>query len=33
MKRIKDAIQLYRIYRQCNPAWDAAKLAWVLSGG
>ena len=32
MKRIKDAIQLFRIYRQVNPPLRAARLAWLLSG-
>lgn len=32
MKRIKDAIQLYRIYRQVNPPLRAARLAWTLAG-
>jgi len=32
MKRIKDAIQLYRIYRQVNPPLRAARLAWLLAG-
>ena len=33
MKRIKDAIALYRIYRQVNPPLRAARLAWLLAGG
>lgn len=32
MKRIKETIQLYRIYRQVNPPLRAARLAWLLSG-
>lgn len=32
MKRIKEAIQLFRIYRQVNPPLRAARLAWLLSG-
>lgn len=32
MKRIKDAIQLFRIYRQVNPPLRAARLAWLLAG-
>ena len=33
MKRIKEAIALYRIYRQVNPPLRAARLAWLLAGG
>ncbi len=32
MKRIKEAIALYRIYRQVNPPLRAARLAWLLAG-
>lgn len=32
MKRLREAIQLYRIYRQVNPPLRAARLAWLLSG-
>ena len=32
MKRLREAIQLYRIYRQVNPQLRAARLAWLLSG-
>ena len=32
MKRIKEAIALYRIYRQVNPPLRAARLAWRLAG-
>ena len=32
MRRIKDAIALYRIYRQVNPPLRAARLAWLLAG-
>lgn len=32
MKRIKEAIALYRIYRQVNPPLQAARLAWLLAG-
>jgi hypothetical protein len=32
MKRLREAIQLYRIYRQCNPPLRAARLAWLLAG-
>ena len=32
MRRIKEAIALYRIYRQVNPPLRAARLAWLLSG-
>lgn len=32
MKRLKDALMLYRIYRQCNGPITAARLAWVLAG-
>jgi len=28
MKRIKDAIQLFRIYRRCNPLPVALRVAW-----
>ena len=31
MKRIKEAIALYRIYRQVNPPLRAARLAWLLA--
>lgn len=31
MRRIKDALMLYRIYRQCNGPITAARLAWVLA--
>lgn len=33
MKRLREAIALYRIYRQVNPPWRAARLAWLLAGG
>lgn len=33
MKRLREAIQLYRIYRQVNPPLRAARLAWLLAGG
>ena len=32
MKRIREAIQLYRIFRQVNPPLRAARLAWLLAG-
>ena len=32
MKRIKEAIALYRIYRQVNPPLRAARPAWLLAG-
>ena len=32
MKRIKETLALYRIYRQCNPPLRAARLAWQLAG-
>ena len=32
MKRLREAIALYRIYRQCNPL-QALRSAWVVSGG
>ena len=32
MKRLREAIQLYHIYRQVNPPLRAVRLAWVLSG-
>lgn len=32
MKRLREAIALYRIYRQVNPPLRAARLAWLLSG-
>ena len=32
MKRIKETIALYRIYRQVNPPLRAARLAWLLAG-
>lgn len=32
MKRLKDCLCLYRIYRQVNPPLRAARLAWLLSG-
>ena len=32
MKRIKEALALYRIYRQVNPPLRAARLAWLLAG-
>ena len=28
MKRLREAIQLYRIYRQCNPLPVAISAAW-----
>ncbi len=28
MKRIKETIALYRIYRQCNPLPVALRMAW-----
>lgn len=28
MKRLREAIQLYRIYRQCNPRAVAFRVAW-----
>ena len=31
MRRIKEAIALYRIYRQVNPPLRAARLAWLLA--
>ena len=31
MRRIKDAIALYRIYRQVNPPLRAARLALLLA--
>jgi len=30
--RIKDALALYRIYRQCHRPLRAARYAWVVSG-
>ena len=32
MKRLKDCLSLYRIYRQVNPPITALRLAWLLSG-
>ena len=32
MKRLREAIQLYRIYRQVSPPLRAARLAWLLAG-
>ena len=32
MRRITEAIALYRIYRQVNPPLRAARLAWLLAG-
>ena len=32
MRRIKEAIALYRIYRQVNPPLRAERLAWLLAG-
>jgi hypothetical protein len=32
MKRLREAIALYRIYRQVNPPLRAARLAWQLAG-
>ena len=32
MRRIKEAIALYHIYRQVNPPLRAARLAWLLAG-
>jgi len=32
MKRLREAIALYRIYRQVNPPVRAARLAWLLAG-
>lgn len=32
MTRLKEFAALYRIYRQCNPPLEAAKLAWLISG-
>ena len=33
MRRIKEAIALYRIYRQCHKPIAAARYAWIVSGG
>lgn len=33
MSRLRDAIALYRIYRQCHGPIKAARYAWVVSGG
>ena len=33
MKRLREAIALYRIYRQVNRPLRAARLAWLLAGG
>lgn len=30
MTRIKDALMLYRIYRQCNPPLRAARMALLM---
>ena len=32
MRRIKEAIALYRIYRQVNRPLRAARLAWLPAG-
>ena len=32
MKRLREAIALYRLYRQVNPPLRAARLAWLLAG-
>ena len=32
MKRLREAIALYRIYRQVNSPLRAARLAWLLAG-
>lgn len=31
MKRLREAIALYRIYRQVNPPLRAARLAWLVA--
>lgn len=33
MSRIKDFTRLYVIYRQCHGPINAARYAWVVSGG
>lgn len=33
IRRLVDAKQLYRIYRQCHKPIAAARYAWVVSGG
>lgn len=33
MNRLRDAIALYRIYRQCMPRRAALRRAWIVSGG
>lgn len=33
LARIKDAWQLYLIYRQCHGPVKAARYAWIVSGG
>ena len=33
MKRLREAIQLYRIYRQFHKPIAAARYAWIVSGG
>ena len=31
MRRIKDALMLYRIYRQCNGPIRALRMAWLVA--
>lgn len=33
MTRVREFLQLYRIYRQCHGRLAAARYAWTVSGG
>ena len=33
MTRLREFLQLYRIYRQCHGRRAAARYAWIVSGG
>ena len=33
IRRLVDAKQLYRAYRQCDGLCAAARYAWIVSGG
>ncbi len=33
MTRLREFLQLYRIYRQCHGRLAAARYAWIVSGG
>lgn len=33
MSRLREFIRLYRIYRRINNPFNAARYAWIVSGG